>query len=313
MTQVLAASAPASAVQTAPSIQPYQQAPWTAWAFLALPVLLLVVFFFWPMAAAFWMSLHDYQHDLFQPQFIGLKNYYQLLTNAHFWQVTQNTALLTLMLVPAMVVTPLPVAILLNQSLKGITVFRALIYLPVVMSVVVTGIAWKWLYASDGLINYGLSLLHLPKVDWLISPDVAMWAVALMIIWKGLGYYMMMYLANLQSVATTLYEAAEVDGANTLQKHWHVSLPAIRPTVALVAIVSTIGALKTFTELYVMTRGGPVGATETWVYYIYEQAFSHLNLGTASATGFVLMVVLLILSLIHIQTFYLKAEQEAGH
>ncbi|MCA9798446.1 MAG: sugar ABC transporter permease [Cyanobacteria bacterium HKST-UBA06] len=284
-----------------------------AWAYLAVPLVLLVVFFFVPMASALWMSMHDYSHALFAPDFVGWDNYGKLLFgNEHFWQVVHNTATFMLMVVPAMMVLPIPVAILLNQSVRGITVFRAAIYLPVVLSLVVAGIAWKWLYASEGLFNYGLSLLGLPKVDWLIAPDVALFAVALMVVWKGLGYYMLMYLASLQSIPGTLYEAAEMDGASPVATHWHVTVPFLRPTMALVAIISTIGGLKVFTEIYVMTRGGPVGATETLVYYIYDQAFANLNLGTACAAGFLLMVVIFALSLIHIHTFYLKAEREAG-
>jgi len=233
------------------------------------------------------------------PPFAGLVNYQALFSSAHFWQVLLNTALFTIMVVPAMVILPIPVAILMNQPFKGMPVFRSLIYLPVVVSLVVAGIAWKWLYQSNGTMN------------WLVYPNLALLAVAIMVVWKGLGYYMMIYLANLQSASNELYEAAEIDGAGLLQKHWYVTLPHVRPAMALVAIISTIGALKVFTEIYVMTRGGPVGARETLVYYIYDQAFGNLNLGLACAAGFVLMLVIFALSLLNIKYFYLKAEKEA--
>ena len=284
---------------------------WSAWLYLALPLLLLTVFFFLPMGMAFYISLLDYGHSIFHPAFIGAGNYQALFTSPHFWQVLENTVLFMLAVVPAMMILPIPVALLVNNRLRGMSLFRALLYLPVVVSLVVAGIAWKWLYASDGLLNYLFGRIGIPPVNWLISPDIALYAVAIMVIWKGVGYYMMMYLANLQSVSGELYEAAEVDGASVWQKHWYVTLPELRPTIALVAIISTIGALKVFTEIYVMTRGGPVGSTETFVYYIYDQAFGNLNLGLACAAGFVLTLVIFALSLVNIQYFYLRAEKEA--
>lgn len=284
---------------------------WTPWLYLALPLALLVAFFFWPMAMAFGMSLMDYTHQLYHPVFCGLQNYQTVLQEPRFLQSVWNTALFMVMVVPAMLVIPIPIAVLVNQTLPGIRVFRTVYYVPVVVSLVVAGIVWKWLYAPEGLLNYLLSLVHLPAIPWLVSPDFAMAAIALMVIWKGVGYYMMMYLAHLQTVSKDLYEAAEVDGATFFQRHWHVTLPHLRPTMAMVAIISTIGALKAFTEMVVMTRGGPVGATETMVYYIYNQAFGSLNLGGASAAGFLLMLLLLVLSLVNIRTMYLKAEKEA--
>lgn len=281
------------------------------WLYLSVPLGLLLVFFVLPMGMALYISMLDYGHSIFSPQFIGLGNYTTLIQNPHFWQVLWNTALFMLMVVPAMIAVPILVALVVNNQLTGMTLFRALIYLPVVVSLVVAGIAWKWLYAPDGLINYILSLAGIPKINWLISPDIALLAVGLMVVWKGVGYYMMMYLSSLQSISGELYEAAEVDGAGLLTKHWHVTLPHLRPAMAMVAIISTIGALKVFTEIYVMTRGGPVGATETFVYYIYDQAFGNLNLGIASAAGFLLMLITFVLSLVNIKLFYLKAEKEA--
>ncbi len=285
--------------------------PSEPWLYLAIPLVLLLVFFLVPMGMALYISMLDYGHSIFEPQFIGLQNYQVLVNSPHFWKVLWNTVVFMVAVVPAMILVPIVVALIINNRLKGIALFRALIYLPVVVSLVVAGIAWKWLYASDGLINYLLSFIGLPKINWLVSPDIALFAVGLMVVWKGIGYYMMMYLSNLQSISGELYEAAEVDGANLLQKHWFVTMPHLRPAMALVAIISTIGALKVFTEIYVMTRGGPVGATETFVYYIYDQAFGNLNLGIACAAGFVLMIVIFALSLLNIKFFYLKAEKEA--
>jgi putative chitobiose transport system permease protein len=273
----------------------------TPYLYLITPLVLLLVFFVLPVCQTFWMSLQDYGQDLYQPQFVGLENYQTLVESPAFWKALGNTFLVVLGVVPAMCILPIVMALLINQQLKGIALFRTLIYLPVIISMVVVGIAWKWLYAYDGLINYGLTLLGLPKTGWLVNPDIALWAVMLVIVWKGLAYYMMMYLAHLQSISQELYQAAEIDGANRLQKHWHITIPALWPTIIMVAIISTIGSLKVFTEIYVMTQGGPVGSTQTLVYQIYEQAFQSLDLGLASAGGLVLMVILILVSLVQLR------------
>ena len=273
----------------------------TPYLYLILPAIFMIGFFVLPLIMAFRISLSDYSHNIYDPAFVGFGNYLKLAQSAPFWEAMQNTFMFLLGAVPAMMTLPIILALLLNGKLKGISVFRSLIYIPVVISMVVVGIAWRWLYADDGLINWGLSLLHLPKVGWLVNPDIALYSVMIVVVWKGMAYYMMMYLAHLQSLSQDLYEAAELDGAGLWRKHWHVTLPHLRPTIVMVAIISTIGSLKVFTEIYVMTRGGPVGATKTLVYYIYERAFENLDLGIASAAGIVLMLLLLAFSLLEMK------------
>ena len=273
----------------------------TPYLYLAVPILLMAVFFLAPFFMAFHISLFDYGHDLYAPDFVGLANYAALAESPSFWLAMKNTFIFLFGVVPAMVTLPILMALLVNGQLKGIAVFRALIYLPVVISMVVVGITWKWLLASDGLINYGLSLIGLPKVNWLVDPDIAIYALIFVIVWKGLAYYMMMYLAHLQSLSKDLYESAEIDGASLWLKHWHITLPHLQPTMLMVAIISTIGSLKVFVEIYVMTRGGPLGSTQTLVYYIYQRAFENLDLGVASAAGIVLMGILLVFSLIQLK------------
>lgn len=273
----------------------------TPYLYLILPAIFMIGFFFLPLIMAFRISLSDYSHDIYHPAFVGLGNYLKLASSAPFWSAMQNTFLFLVGVVPAMMTLPIILALLLNGKLKGISIFRSLIYIPVVISMVVVGIAWRWLYADDGLINWMLSLFHWPKVGWLVNPDIALYSVMIVIVWKGMAYYMMMYLAHLQSLSQELYEAAEIDGAGLWRKHWHITLPHLRPTIVMVAIISTIGSLKVFTEIYVMTRGGPVGATKTLVYYIYERAFENLDLGIASAAGIVLMLILLAFSLLEMK------------
>lgn len=273
----------------------------TPYLYLIAPAVFMLAFFFIPLLMAFKISLFDYSKDLYNPAFIGMQNYAALTRSTPFWNALKNTFVFLLGAVPSMMILPIFLALLVNGKLKGMAVFRSLIYIPVVISMVVVGIAWRWLYADDGLINWFLSLFHLPKVGWLVDPDIALYAVMIVVVWKGMAYYMMMYLAHLQSLSQDLYEAAEIDGANLWQKHLNVTLPHLRPTMVMVAIIATIGSLKIFTEIYVMTRGGPVGATKTLVYYIYERAFENLDLGIASAAGIVLMLILLLFSVLEMK------------
>ncbi len=273
----------------------------TPYLYLILPGLFLLAFFVVPLVMAFQISLNDYSHDLYTPSFAGVGNYIQLWHSVPFWNALKTTFVFLLGVVPAMMILPVFMALLVNGEIRGIAIFRSLIYLPVVVSMVVVGIAWRWLYADDGLLNWLLSLVNLPKAGWLVNPDIALYSVMLVVVWKGVAYYMMMYLAHLQSLSKDLYEAAEIDGATVWHKHWAVTLPHLRPTMTMVAIISTIGSLKVFTEVYVMTHGGPIGATKTLVYFIYERAFENLDLGIASAAGIVLMIILLIFSLIEMQ------------
>lgn len=273
----------------------------TPYWYLITPLVMVLAFFVIPFVMALGISTRDYGQDLYQPAFVGLGNYQALFSNPLFWQSLGNTVVFLLGVVPAMIALPIILAVVLNHNVKGISIFRSIIYLPVIISIIVVGITWKWLYDKDGLINYFLSLVGIPKIGWLINPDIAIYAVMIVIVWKGLAYYMMMYLANLQTLSKDLYESADIDGANWWQRHWHITVPHLRPTMTMVAIISTIGCLKLFGEIYVMTKGGPVGSTQTLVYFIYQRAFENLDLGLASAAGVVLMVILMILTILQLK------------
>ncbi|HEY9723667.1 MAG TPA: sugar ABC transporter permease, partial [Oscillatoriaceae cyanobacterium] len=209
--------------------------------------------------------------------------------------------------VPALVVLPLLLAVLVNRALPGIGFFRAAYYLPVVVSMVVAGLMWKWIFAENGLLNYlgGLVVPYLAQhpVAWLSQPQTALAAVMVVTIWKGLGYYMMIYLAGLQTIPREIYESSAVEGATPWQQTLRLTVPLMAPSIAFVAIVSSISALKVFTEIYVMTQGGPLDASATTVYYLYEQAFENLHMGYANAVGMVLFVVILIFSMLNLRFF----------
>jgi putative chitobiose transport system permease protein len=294
-----------------PTVQSRHTHPATPYALLALPALLLLLFLVWPALHALWMSTHDYT-QLYQPQWVGWANYNTLLHLPQFTGALIHTAWLVLVVVPALVTLPLVLALVLNQRLWGIELLRAVIYLPVITSLVVVGITWKWLMASNGLLNQWLTQAGWPAVGWLTDPNVVMLSLALVVIWKALPYYAMMYLAQLQSLAKHHYEAAELDGANLIQQHCYITLPLMQPTMVLVGLISLIGALKTFTEIYVMTRGGPLHASETLVYVVYQWAFERLDLGLASAAGLVLALLLITFSLVQLIASRTAEAAQAG-
>ena len=172
-----------------------------------------------------------------------------------------------------------------------------------VIGALVVAIAFKWLYAQQGILNYFIELLGFNPIGWLTDTMFALFSVALVTIYKGIGYYMMIYLSSLIGVPKDLYEAADVDGASEFKKHLTVTIPHIMPTIALVVTISSISALKVFAEIYVMTKGGPLNSTKTIVYYIYERAFENLDLSMAATASVVLLAVILIFSIINITFF----------
>ena len=271
--------------------------------FIIPAIIMLALFFFLPFLQTFLLSFQDYSNDIYNPTFIGLNNYKLLLHSKEFYQTLFNTFLFLIMVVPILTILPLIVAIFINQKIKGISIYKVLIYLPVVVSIVVVAIAFKWLYAQDGILNYLIQSLGFNRIGWLTDTKFAMLSVALVTIYKGIGYYMMIYLAALMSVPKDLYEVAEVDGANSFIKHLTVTVPHIMPTIALVITISSISALKVFAEIYVMTKGGPLNSTKTIVYYIYERAFENLDLSMAATASVVLLVIILIFSIINVTFF----------
>ena len=276
---------------------------YTPYLFLLPAAAVMIVFFFIPFFQTFGLSFFDYSSSLYNPNFVGTDNYIKLFKEPVFYKVMFNTFMYLVIAVPFLVTFPLFLAILINQKIRGITLYKILLYLPVIVSIVVAAIAFKWLYAGQGILNYILSLFHIKSIGWLVDTKWALFSVALVTIWKGIGYYMMIYLASLMSVPQDLYEACDIDGANFITKHLTVTIPHIMPTIALVSTISTISAMKVFAEIYVMTKGGPLNSTKTIVYYIYERAFENLALGYASALAVVLLVVVMGFSLINILFF----------
>lgn len=267
--------------------------------FLLPALIILGIIVFYPAIQAFSLSFTRYEYDLTQPpQWVGWKNFQTLWQDELFRKTIINTLIYILGVVPALVILPLFLAILVNQKLKGINWFRTAYYTPVVISMVVAGLAWKALYWSNGILNqFWLNLGFEKGLPWLTSTDWAIWSVMIVTIWKGLGYYMVIYLAGLQGISLELYEAASIDGSDDWRKHWDITIPLMKPYLFLVAVISALNASKIFEEVYLLTQGGPRNSSKTIVYYIYEKAFQELNISYACTIGLILFLVILVLSI----------------
>ncbi len=291
-------------------VAPWRSARWrrtmrrtvTAYLFLLPALVILGTFLIYPLFASVWYSFHEY--NAVQPaEWIGLANYRELLDDEVFHQAFRNTLVYAAGVIPGCVILPLFMALLVNRPGRGIAFFRVAFYIPVITSIVVVGIVWKWMYFEDGILNSILRALNLVSkpVPFLSDPDIAVYAIMAVTVWKASGYYMVLYLAGLQSLPRELDEAARLDGANRWQRLWDITIPLLRPMITLVAVISSIGAMKVFGEIYVMTSGGPADSTNTLVYYVYKQAFTFLRMGYASAVAVVLCLFLVVLSLINIK------------
>ena len=274
----------------------------TAWGFLTPALVLLAISVLIPGAMALLISFTRSGLDVSEPlHFIGLANFRRLLADPMLLKVMGTTFVDLLGVVPPIVLGALALAVLVNRQLPGIHWFRGAFYTPVLVSLVVAAIAFRWLYAENGLINGWLSALmgdRFSPIGFLTSPVLALPAVMLVTLWKGLGYYMVIFLAGLQGISPDLYEAAALDGSEGWRRHLDITLPLLRPYITLVAVISAIGATKVFEEVYLMTQGGPADSTRTIVYYVYDQAFSELEISYACTVGLALFLIVLLLSLI---------------
>ena len=275
-----------------------------AWAFVLPALLLISVSVLLPALMALVMSFSSTGLDVSEPlQFVGLANLRRLITDPMVRRVLFTTFVYLIGVVPPIVLGSLALAVLVDQRLPGRDLLRGAFYTPVLVSIVVAAIAFRWLYAETGLINGWLTALLGPAftpIGFLTSPLLALPAVMLVTLWKGLGYYMVIFLAGLQGIPRELYEAAELDGSHGWRQHLDITLPLLRPYVTLVAVVSSIAATKVFEEVFLMTQGGPADATRTIVYYVYDQAFAELEISYACTLGLALFLLVLLLTLVRL-------------
>lgn len=272
---------------------------WQQWSgiLFAVPWLLqFVLFIVVPFAASFWLSLTDYRFRDF-PNFIWFENYADLASDEVFLKSIFNTLYYTVFHVPGVMVIAFFIAILLNQKVKGMPLFRTLFYLPSITAGVATIMLWLVILQPNGIMNQVLGLVGIPGPRWLTSTQWAMPSLIIMSFWT-VGTTMILYLAGLQGIPQHLYEAASIDGAGHIRKLWHVTVPMMTPTIFLTLVLGIIGSWQVFTQALILTGGGPANATLFVLLYLYNKAFLIFQMGYASAIAWVLFVIILIFTLI---------------
>jgi multiple sugar transport system permease protein len=279
---------------------------WTAYLFLSPGLILFSIFTVFALAFSFYLTFHEW--NIIEPDkpFVGLQNYRDMIDDESFRRSVINTVYFTSATVPLTMLVGLSIALLLNRPIRARGLFRTLYFLPVVTPFVVVSIIWKWLYNSQyGLFNYYLLKARLidEPLGWLSDQNLAMPAVILMSVWSGVGFSMVVYLAGLQSVPAELYEAADVDGASAFSKLRYITVPLLRPTTLFLLVIGVIGSFQIFTQIFVMTSGGPVERTTTMVYYIYQSAFKFYQMGYASTLAWALTVMLLGFTILQVRLY----------
>jgi multiple sugar transport system permease protein len=270
----------------------------SAWLYLVPALILLSLFMFYPTMRLIYDSFFQWD-GMGVRTFIGWQNYSQLMTDEEFWQTVKNSFVFIVGSVPIGMAVSLVMALLIQKQMIGRSFFRTLFFSPVVTSLVAAGLVFVWVLNYDfGVLNLILSKLGLAKLPWLVDGNYAMASVILMTIWKDAGYNMILFLAGLNNISESYYEAARIDGANSWQMFWKVTWPLLMPTTFFILVVRIIFSFRTFEQIYAMTKGGPVGSTTVFIYYIYERAFKYFEMGYASAAAIVLLILVLILTYI---------------
>ena len=271
------------------------------WMFVAPAVVLIGIFGLVPIA---WSAIMSFQaNDLVSPpSWVGLANYQALVKDPAFIASVRHTLVYTALFVPLSVAGSLLVAWALNRKLRGVRFYRLAVFVPVITSTVATGIIFLWLLDPVfGLVNYLLSLVGLPEQGFLQDTNQALLCIVVMTVWGWLGFDVIIYLAALQGIPQELMEAAQIDGAGKWSSFRNVVLPFLRPATLFLVVWSTISALQLFDEIYVTTRGGPLGATTVIVYYLYQQAFQFFNAGYGAAIAYVLFMAILVITIIQLK------------
>lgn len=267
-----------------------------AYGFLMPSFVFFLVFLIIPLIAVVYLSFTNY-NIVTAPQWVGLENYVRLFQDPLFWRGLRNS-FIYLVVTPILIVLSIWLAIVVNRKLRGIFIFRTIYYIPAVTSVVAVGMVFELVFAEpSGLINGALMALGIidRPINFLTHPDSVLISIMLVTIWRGIGFYMVIFLAALQAVPEELYEAAAIDGANRFQQHLYITVPGIRPAIIFVAIISSISALKVFEEIFVMTNGsgGVLDSALTLMFYLYRQGFVNLNAGYAAAIAVIFTIVTL--------------------
>jgi multiple sugar transport system permease protein len=266
---------------------------WFAWVFWTLG----------PAIATLGISFSSWNF-VQAPKLVGLDNYTRMLSDELFVRSVRNSHIYALVFVPVGVIFALCLAILINSRTRLREYYRVAYFLPVVTSAAATSILWKWLYQpSFGLINTALGQVGINGPSWLNDPQTALLSVGIMGVWQDVGFLIVLFLAGLQSIPPSLYEAADIDGANGFQQAWYLTVPLLRPTALFVSVISMAGAFQVFVQIFIMTKGGPAYASSVLAYYLYLNAFQKFEMGYAAAIAMVIFLLVMIITLLQLKVF----------
>lgn len=287
----------------------HSKIPLAPYIFIAPALAIFLLFIVWPALQGFFQSLFTrgiiVRPDVayLRPKFVGLANFFHLFGDPRFLEALLKTLLYSVIVVPLTIGIALMLGLLLQKKFAGVGLVRSLIYWPSMISPIIIGIAWKWIFGYDaGIANYLFSLLGLGKIPWLISNEIAFVSVIFVSVWAQVGFYMVIFIGGLNNIPDSYYEAAQMDGANTWQRFKLITLPLLKPTTLLVLVLSTINAFKVYQQVTVLTAGGPGRATVFLVQNIYEEAFKKPNgVGYASAQSFIFFLIMLLLSMLQLK------------
>jgi multiple sugar transport system permease protein len=280
-----------------------------AWLSLLPALIFFAIFVGFPVVYSFVLSFQDWNMTSPTADWVGLANYEALLDDETFLRSLLVTTLFTIAITTCVAVFSLGMALLIDLRLRFIKLYRTILYLPAVTSLVAIGIVWVWMFDPQyGLINEMLRLVGIEGPLWLADPQTALLSLVITAAWRNVGYFATIFLAGLQGIDRMYYEAAQIDGANAWVCFWRITLPLLRPTVLFVVVMSVILSFQVFALVYVMTAGGPAGSTSVIVFYLYQQAFTYFHMGYASAVGYVLFVIIFVLTLLQFKLFGKQVE-----
>jgi multiple sugar transport system permease protein len=276
---------------------------WPAYLFLSPAVLLVSIFSYVAIGFSLYISFHEYDIISSHRPFIGIDNYTRALGDSLVRIGFRNTILYVVVIVPAITLVSLFLAVLGNQVKRGRALFRTIFFIPTITPGVVTAMIWVWLYEPMGGVNKLLKMAGIAGPNWLFDPTMALPAIMIMTIWGAVGYYMIIFLAGLAEIPPVFYEAAKVDGASPQHTFWHITLPLLRNSTIFVVVTLTIAAFQVFTQVYIMTRGGPMNSTQTVQLVVYNYAFSFFEMGYASAISWFLFGIIFFFSALQLKLF----------
>ncbi|WP_332634334.1 carbohydrate ABC transporter permease [Halalkalibacter flavus] len=277
--------------------------PWIKlrpYAMIAPSVIIFCLFFIYPIFYMIYLSVFDWNFVSLTKDFVGFGNFSSLMDEREFIEVMRNSAVYTFLTVFFTLSISLLLALWLNKQGAVYSFVQGAIFSPHIISLVSISMLWLWLMDADyGLLNWFLGLVGIPSVTWLTHPDKALFSLILVAVWKGIGFNTLVFIAGLQSIPKDMYEAAQLDEANWFRIFYKITLPMLSPTLFFLAVISMIGSFQVFDTIAIMTQGGPINSTNTFVYYIYENGFRFFKIGYASAAGVVLLIVISLLTIVY--------------